>query len=271
MSMSASNEEDMTEEQLWADLEYVQARYKRHDKIYLKTDHHEELVELLGAEAWSIDRIVIIGIGCPPNLWHVAMIVALADWLTKKYKRKITIYSQEQQDRRTEVYEQFLAEYRIINLVAEEQPHKPASTLITPTTLVFAPSTDKSVMQALRSNNPELYIGVSMGRMKKACSGANLHLSLDAKAFKVNHEWKAFPQFAATGHASTDLNDLVIYRRKEGMFKDGNRKQGPWVENDWESAHEDDEEDDEEDEDEDMDDDDEDEDEDMDDDDDDDE
>lgn len=70
--------------------------YERFKDSYERSDHFQELRDLLQPEAWTIDRIVIMGIGNPPTLPHLYMILKLRDWLQRTYNTNTTVevYSQ---------------------------------------------------------------------------------------------------------------------------------------------------------------------------------
>lgn len=210
-------------------LDNIQTRFEAVQKAYKsmgKPSHFEQLCNILGKEDWEIDNIVIMGIGNPPRLFELAMILELRDRFEEEGPRKVTVWSQELVDLKHEALEMFMGEHNIMKLIASPgQPSRPISDKITGTTLVFAPVVGAFVVQAIDGKQPELYIGVSMDRQKEVCSA---HLAMAAQAFHDTYQMAKVPAFTGA-EASTNFNDLVIYRRQDGKFKGrSNDRQAAW-------------------------------------------
>jgi hypothetical protein len=212
-------------------LQLLEAEYTRFKQTYEASSHFQELRDLLEPEAWTIDRIFIMGLGNPPKLLYLAMILKLREWLEEKYGSAVEVRSYEQNTNRYHVIESFMRDKRVMAIVPS--PIFRLSDEIKTTTLLFAFSPKPSVAKSI-SKNPELYFGVSMDRLAQECrdrAGAGSHHAIAADAFKTNHDSKPFPALP-TGATYPNLGDCVILRRKEGQFKEGDERQGAW-EVDW--------------------------------------
>lgn len=195
----------------------------------LKADYMEKLSPILNKEEYEINKIVMLGIGNPPNLHHLAMLLALRDYF--KRDTEIEMVCQEQVNPNSKKYEAFMRELRIRQVYAKERDtHKPIADEIDSYTLVFAPNAGTFVMKALCTKSPELYMGISMEQQEAVCRAVPGTLGIDAQIFRENHHDSAkVPEFAFAS-SPTDPNPLVFYRRTNGLLngKDANPNQAAW-------------------------------------------
>lgn len=186
-------------------------------------DYLEKLRPILDKHEYDIKKIVMIGIGNPPNLRHLEMLLVLRDYFRKN--TDIEIVCQEQFIPSKE-YRNFMESKDInIKLITSEDwdIHQPIAREMGSNTLVFAPTAAPIVMKVLKKD-PELYIGVSMQRQQEACAPYQQQLRMDAQIFwENNYECAEVPEsLYASFH--TGSNPLVFYRRSQGRLG----KQAAW-------------------------------------------
>lgn len=182
-------------------------------------DYLEKLRPLLDKHEYEITNIAMLGIGNPPNLHHLNMLLALRDYFRRDVD--IKILCQEQLAPIPKKYKDFMASKNIdVFSSNEKDPHLPIAEQITSTTLVFAPNAGPFAMKAMKTA-PELYIGVSMERQEAACLAMGaIHKSarIDAEVIhKHQCDCAEVPKFLSASY-TTDVNPLVLYRRTEGAL-----------------------------------------------------
>lgn len=152
----------------------TQNRYARAAKEamteYNSTTHPTEIQRLITSNTWTIDRIVIVGLG--ESWYQFAMIWHLKLLLQDQTKNDIKIYAQEIYDGLDDPYDYVacLKNYDVISLNGlNEWSAGPIHALVSSTTLLYAPWCNiRVIIELLRETDPELYIGVPMDDLASA-------------------------------------------------------------------------------------------------------
>ncbi|KAE9989017.1 hypothetical protein EG328_003334 [Venturia inaequalis] len=176
---------------------------------YETTNHMDEIVNLFSqpSDNWTIDRIVMVGIGFPPNMYQLAMIVRLAEifWGELSTNGKLEMYSQEHPGSavRGPNYasgcELFLRKLGFECLTATTKGSdyaRPAQDLVTKTTLLYTPFlSSQSLLQLMDFTDPEILINVAVDRYKMSQGYTVKEVEDIVRDFKATHVWKHAPLY----------------------------------------------------------------------------
>ncbi|KAE9974313.1 hypothetical protein BLS_003178 [Venturia inaequalis] len=162
----------------------------------------DEIVNLFSqpSDNWTIDRIVMVGIGFPPNMYQLAMIVRLAEifWGELSTNGKLEMYSQEHPGSavRGPNYasgcELFLRKLGFECLTATTKGSdyaRPAQDLVTKTTLLYTPFlSSQSLLQLMDFTDPEILINVAVDRYKMSQGYTVKEVEDIVRDFKATHK-----------------------------------------------------------------------------------
>jgi hypothetical protein len=185
---------------------------------------------MLRAESWSIDRVVIIGLGpmgdatalrrnevpiADSSRWQLAFIRHIVEVISSMTNTQIVIYNQDpyanifQHDPDSlypATFNAFLEHTSVALLQCTARqlqiPNSvedlgPAPSTTTPSALFYAPSLNwEATAFTIQNRNPEIYIGLSCDTLRRYMRNATEHISkLDR--FKAEYDWKFPPAFDA--------------------------------------------------------------------------
>ncbi|TID24175.1 hypothetical protein E2P81_ATG02481 [Venturia nashicola] len=228
--------------------------------VYGCNDYREEMKFIIESDTWTIDRIVIIGLGV--QWYHLAMILHLREILEIQANKEIEVYVQEiLDDFGPKDYVDFLKSREVTCLnIEDEMSAGPIDSPISSTTLLYAPwCIGRDLVELLRGKDPELFIGLPMSevattdtlteeqqsqrkglqgrylekRGRKRAKARQMPLEEDlrevARNFTRDHEWKPLPPTAPIGHKIE--RDGMTAGYFEGLFM--YRKRGVWSQGSW--------------------------------------
>lgn len=137
---------------------------------YATSGHALHMQQLLKGHTWTINRIVIIGLG--ENWYQLSMIKHVASHLEKITGNTIEILNQELITR--PAYNNMLQTLGIKTFTSSWGQPGPIVEFITEKTMVFAPFCHSWVTAlVLRGRDPEIYLGTCLGTILK---GSRSHL-----------------------------------------------------------------------------------------------
>lgn len=186
-------------------IEELRHNWNREYPVYLTTDHAKKVTDLFTnrTDEWTIDRIVMVGIGYPPDLRQLAMIYHIAFIFAEKKGTNMDFYSQDSarwQDKEVGFRAEFMqaCDQFIESLLgsdvlqaSDSDRGRPARDLITPTTLLYAPRCGADLIAMLLQNKDrKLYIGNPLDIVYE---GLDKSLIRDREDFKSSRVWQLLP------------------------------------------------------------------------------
>jgi hypothetical protein len=181
------------------------------EQEYRATAFCSRLDAMLRAESWSIDRVIIMGLGpmgdatalrrngvpiADSSRWQLAFIRHIVDVISSMTNTQIAIYNQDpyadifQHDPDSfypATFNAFLEHIGItvlqctarqLQIPTSVEDLGPAPAAITPTTLFYAPSLNwEATAFTIENRNPEIYIGLSCDTLRRYMRNAIEHMS----------------------------------------------------------------------------------------------
>lgn len=195
---------------------------------YLQTNHERSLTAAFSRqnEIWTIDRIVVVGIGYPPNLTQLSLIIRVAEVLEGRASKKIEMYSQEDRSegldedkpiallRASELFKRLGIQHRAAR---NGESHQPAASLTTETTLLYTPMLISGVVLELMRTlevDPELWITVAAHLITTSFDHSKELVQEITTSFLGAYVWKHVPIYdKQCCDRKGNLSNLSIHRR----------------------------------------------------------
>lgn len=229
----------------------VLAEFNTARSNYMASGHIDKMKRMLAEDNWTIDQIVIMGIG---NNWtQLSMIVALAEHLRNTTGNKIPTFSLEHYNRYYEgkTFDEYKTENQgnckgdcwkiqeIFDITINDWISSASADYtdkITRRTLFFAPYRKLHITaRALENVQPELYIGYVMEVIERGFPV--IETKREEDLVDVVHDvaqscvWQNMPKGTDSPGSDVNLNGMVMYRRKNAVekYSKAPEAEGLWI------------------------------------------